>query len=384
MYKNSTSYFARAIFWVIFFQGICVTAYPQGEFKWSKPFNACWSYKSNQIIGDKVASDNAKGITVFAKLSGILTALNNKSGEVFWNTSIGGKLVSKPFFSGDSLYLLIETTAPDTSPISTETTSENISLIFRSVNILTGLTKQEKIFHPANQLLSFQDERKVVLFYDDAGFIIVDSKYGDVSAEIKNNDRNLRVSTVNLLKDILFVGTHDKEILLFSAVDGKLLKKISTNSIPENIFWDGRESLIWTDSRGFINALNIETNKIAWKKRSGAALSTVIRTHIGLLVSSLDNFVYMLDEKNGDVIWKKRFSDKLLDISLIGKNAVVILPFDSGVASVLDINNGRLINSLKLSDSEVFQSVSPLSDSDLVFSTADGIIFFSSTICQEK
>ncbi len=91
MHKNIFSFLTHVVFWLFFFQSICLVVFSQKEKTWSKPFRECWNYKSKQIDGEKIASDKYNNIIIFPNLSGLLTAINIKTGEVLWNMEIGGK-----------------------------------------------------------------------------------------------------------------------------------------------------------------------------------------------------------------------------------------------------------------------------------------------------
>ena len=71
----------------------------------------------------------------------------------------------------------------------------------------------------------------------------------------------------------------------------------------------------------------------------------------GLLVSSLDNFVYLLSDYNGNVIWKRRLSGRGLDAGAIvqghyvalvpSENSVFALGLEKGVVSDVILNSER-------------------------------------------
>jgi outer membrane protein assembly factor BamB len=361
-----------------------LVVFSQKEKTWSKPFRECWNYKSKQIVGEMVASDKVNNIIIFPNLSGLLTAINIKTGEVLWNMEIGGKLVTKPAFYADKVYILIEAFSSEIIS-SDEKNDLDHTFTLRSIDAITGLTRQAKIIPHAEQTFLFEKENKFIFLHADGGFAAIELEVGGILTEFKNKDWNLfPVSIVNLLGDILLIGTYNKEIFLVSSVDGSLLKKISVKDVPENISLDGRETLIWADRRGFVNALDLETNKLIWKKRSGAALSGIVPTSSGYLATSLDNFVYLLDRENGDVIWKKRFGSKLFDISLFNDDVAMVASFDNAFASLLDIKDGKLINIISLSDATEFLMAPLLINNGVVFFSQDGLFFYTPLFCDEK
>jgi hypothetical protein len=60
-----------------------------------------------------------------------------------------------------------------------------------------------------------------------------------------------------------------------------------------------------------------------WKLRNGAEISSVTPTAEGLLISSFDNFIYLISENGGKPLWKKRLSGRITAAPLIA--AIILL-----------------------------------------------------------
>jgi outer membrane protein assembly factor BamB len=386
MNKRMLSNPIKFVFLSLFFYLGWLSATAQEFPVWTKPFKECWTFKSDNVIGDKVASDNVRaGIILIPTYSGKLSALNIANGKLLWNVEIGGELIAKPVYKDNTFYLLIKTLLLEQS--ASKESSVNNVIILRSVDSMTGVTKQEKTFRQIKNEYVFEEESKILFINQDDVLNIIDLKGGNFST-IELHPIDLRdlgsKSKVNLLKRVLFVGTEDKQILLFSAIDGELLRKISILNAPRRIFVVEEGNLIWADSNGLIEFFDLVSNKPFWKKKLGGSVVDVSNGNNNLLISSLDNFVYHINKNNGNILWRRRFASKLLNKAIIKDNVIIIVPFESHIASVLNLRNGKTINSIALSDPRFFLASPIVYNDDLIFATSEGVTSFSSSPCKNK
>ncbi len=71
------------------------------------PYRLCWSYLTDQINVESIASDNANQIYV-SNLTGGVTAINVSDGEKVWQTELGGSVISNilPDAGAKDLYVI--------------------------------------------------------------------------------------------------------------------------------------------------------------------------------------------------------------------------------------------------------------------------------------
>lgn len=383
MNKNTIFYFALLNFLLPFFQAISLTAFSQVKFDWTRPFSQCWSFKSNQVIGNRVASDNTNPeIIVIPNFSGSLIALSGKSGEVLWNTEFGGDLISEPIFYNKDLYLLTKTAVTETLNPMVEGSVNGFTFL-RSMDASTGLTKSEKTFPPVKQIFSLE-KNKILFLYEDGTGAVVGLESGGILLEIEGREWSFQISSASLSDNVLLIGTSGNKVFLISARDGRLLRSVDIGGAPKNVFLDKRQRLLWADSRGSVSMLDLKKNKILWRRRNGAALLSIADTLRGLLVSSLDNFVYLLDRRNGNIIWKRRFGNKLVDEPLVKDDIAIVVQSEDASASFINIKNGKLVNTIKLSDANLFLAKPLLFNNNLIFTTGSGVFSFASSGCLNK
>jgi outer membrane protein assembly factor BamB len=102
---------------------------------------------------------------------------------------------------------------------------------------------------------------------------------------------------------------------------------------------------IYTGSeKGVLVSRGKTYGKQNWKIRLGAKISDITPAGRGILVSSLDNFIYFISKDNGKILWKRRFADRLLFKPVIVKDLILISPYSSTDVTFLDTNTGKIVN----------------------------------------
>jgi len=112
--------------------------------------------------------------------------------------------------------------------------------------------------------------------------------------------------------------------------------------------------------------------------RFGGEIFSLSLVPAGVLVSSLDNFVYLISLQKRKKIWKRRLAGRILAKPLIRDNFGVFVTTVGNSAIILDLSNGKIVNQISLPDDSFTLSEPVTVDKSLVFSTSKGIFAFSS------
>lgn len=139
-------------------------------------------------------------------------------------------------------------------------------------------------------------------------------------------------------------GTADKQVLVMSAGDGGLLHRLQLDFAPTAISFSKNGGLLIGDERGNVTLFGAGDNKAVWKFKSGAAVSSVVEADEGILITSLDNFVYFISDNNADVIWKRRLPGRLVEGGLMMNGYLIALIYGENSGYVLDLESGKLID----------------------------------------
>jgi outer membrane protein assembly factor BamB len=137
----------------------------------------------------------------------------------------------------------------------------------------------------------------------------------------------------------------------------------------------GRETIYFGSGDAYVYAVSVPTGNLIWRKRTGAGVQSVVRAGEELLVASLDNFVYKFS-LTGARVWKRQLPGRISAQPLIAGDGALFTPLSSAIGVVLEIRDGRQINSLPVGE-EITTSASPIAVGDTVLLTSEhGLVAF--------
>lgn len=267
---------------------------------------------------------------------GGVQALDKDISDAVWRTQLGGDIVS-------NIVATEAGTVVASNPVSAE---EKIAeSILRSLSKETGLTIW-------TVRLPFSDQ----IFLDGTGksIIAVAREGWAVAVEIRTGRILWQTSPLGTISarpnfsmyGIAF-GTTDKQIFILSPETGSVLFQRAADFIPTAISNPTPETLVVGDERGKVALLSLPTGKSIWKFKSGAAVSFVHLSKDGLLVTSLDNFIYLLSAYNGDVIWKRRLSGRVVEGAVVMQGHIITLIYGENSAYLIDLKKGKIVDQIE-------------------------------------
>ncbi|HEY9704781.1 MAG TPA: PQQ-binding-like beta-propeller repeat protein, partial [Allocoleopsis sp.] len=171
-----------------------------------------------------------------------------------------------------------------------------------------------------------------------------------------------------------------KNLYGINTSNGRILTKNELpypNSYVPNYLVELDSSIFIGGSDGKVIKLSKIFRKPIWKYKTGGSISSLIITNNRLLVSSFDNFVYLLNIRNGKLMWKKRMEDRV-DIKPIIYNNSAFISSTSGIkVSIIDLSEGKLINQIQLEEGS-YSTGSPLIlESGILLPTNKGLYLYS-------
>lgn len=349
-----------AVIILIYFVGKTET-FAQKNAEPSSPFKQCWELtinQTNQTNLPNIASDNKSNI--YLSLSnGIIESIDSKSGEKNWKSELGGEIISPFLVDNKNVYVI--------SQIKT-------NIFVRSLSKNFGITTWQTNF----DVIDFSEG---LFFVKDNNYLVIGGKNGKFFVIDKNNgtiiwSRNLELKLLSapvLSKNRIIFGTTNNKIFFLSIVDGNILFQFTTVFSPYIVAVIEDRYLFWDDHKGNTYLTDLITKRVRWKIRSGAEVSNIYVTQTGLLISSLDNFIYLISLEKGKLIWKKRFEGRL-SFSPLVNNRIIIITFASRFIHIVDIKTGRLVNWFVVQeDSQLINKLLVLDDL-FVFLTLKGLI----------
>jgi outer membrane protein assembly factor BamB len=142
--------------------------------------------------------------------------------------------------------------------------------------------------------------------------------------------------------------------------------------------------LVWGDERGNVTSYDLARKKWGWKLKQGARVTDMLASTQRLVVTSLDNFVYMLDPATGFVRWKKRLEGQPNKISALDDAQIAVSEASGSTITILATSNGRTIEVVDRDPESGFAIVSAVSGDSLFVSTPIGLYCYRMAGLTEK
>ena len=133
------------------------------------------------------------------------------------------------------------------------------------------------------------------------------------------------------------------------------------------------------DNKG--NVFYINNNKLLWKFKAGGQISSITSLEKELIITSFDNFVYKVSTENGEKLWKKRLSGRIIDKPLVSGNSLIFTTSGSNTAYILDSTNGNKIGEIMLTGNIFFTGTITKTEDYYVFKTSQGLAAFTESQC---
>ena len=354
----------------------CHKIYTQDHNQNAPPhFQVCWVYPTYKLTDLQFASDNDLNI-YSALLDGKLISIKGTSGEKRWESDLGGDILSAPLVDAFNVYIA----AGYINERILGGWRDTDTLTLRSINKATGVTLWKSEFSNA-----FLPIEKVYLF-SFVNYLIFVGDNGDIYSINKTNGRiiwkkslNAKLSSEPFVKaDRLTVATLSNKVIGLSMYDGRLIENlhfpVSLTTIVESV---NENNFILGDGKGLIVSYNKKLKTQGWKFRNGAEISDITFTREGLLVSSSDNYIYMIAEADGKLFWKRRLSGRISDKPQIFGNYIIVAANDDSSAAVLELYGGKLVNRVVLGEDNYFVGGSMRTGNYIIYATLKGILSFS-------
>jgi outer membrane protein assembly factor BamB len=202
-------------------------------------------------------------------------------------------------------------------------------------------------------LIAFSNDGKILMLDLDTGKVIW-----------KNDLAGDSIANATLVDDKLSVISKVDEksviILFLSLKTGIIIKteNVEIDSIP---YKNHLELLQYKSaSDNGLKLYRIEKNSliknknslIDWKAKFGGNINDILFTKNGIIVSSTDNFVYLINEKKGNKVWKLRLSGKVLGAQILSEGIAIATVYGSSNLSMFNLQTGKLLNTIALSENE--------------------------------
>lgn len=359
---------ANAIFAVILFNsGAFILA--QKKSALSSPLIKCREFRHGVVELAALAAD--QGSIYFATDAGEIQARDASTAEVVWKSEIGGLMVSNIAFSEKHLF------AASNPQVDVE--SNGGQTMLRMLSKTTGLT-DKSITLPRQEALFIIQSQGFVFAASQSGWMAAfDAASGEKLWErLFPDGLSAQPSVVG---GAAAIGTRTNEVVLIDIKTGSdLLSHKETQRLTAVAALESRQ-IVYGSERGRLERVDSDNKPSRWKFRAGGQISGIKPNGDRLLISSFDNFIYMVSPK-GDLDWKKRLPGRPAENVLLMDGVGVVAISGDGSAIVFNSENGRTVNRIDFGDS-IIESAISVGSHGIIFSVPGRILLYSTGSCAQ-
>lgn len=362
----------RVVFLSLLIGIYSTTALPQiflsdAQIKLSQPLTVQWRYLSEQTINLTPATDGERIYLPMA--AGAIVSLRAANGQLLWKTETGGELTASPVADERGVYLASESLGATAG--AKDTTTGALRAIARESGVTLWLRTLPMPLQTAlaiNQETIFGGAR-------DGQVYAIRKRDGEI---LWNRQVNTPPSSrLSLIGTRLYLGGEDGKLYALDQKTGKTLWRYQTRGAVRGSATVGDGLVYFGSADGYVYALRETDGRLRWRARTGAGVQSVQSIGRGLLVASLDNFVYFLSAARGDRLWKRQLEGRLTAEPLATFDGALFTPLSGDSAVVLDLKNGKPLNSLPLGEDSNTAASPIIAGNVLLMTTRHGLVAFS-------
>lgn len=304
------------------------------------PYTLCSTYVTGSG-GIVAVASSASGVAVGEK-GGRIRLLSGDTLEAVWSAEVGGEVVSNLLVAGNNLYAVVNSA-------SSEPSSK-----LRVLSIETGLIRR------THELAS---DRSFFLAIAGDSVVSVPESSAPVIFSPGEGAKPAVVGAWSEGDSFLFA---ERERILLASANGRVkIASLQTGVILSEkagsygkvaialVTSDGR-SVVGTES-GEIRAEAIEANGRFWTFKTGGAIVYLKSFDGKILAASNDNFLYLLSEDSGRVIWRSRLPGRPSTGALLSTGPAAFAVLGEERLLLIDISSGKVSNTVALEADEEIQ-----------------------------
>ncbi len=343
-----------------------ITAAKVKQLTLSQPLVVRWHYDTDLTLNLTPATD---GQRIFLPLAGgTIVSLNSIDGQLHWKSDTGGEISASPAADDKKLYVPSEYG-------DTNSTSRMTKGALRALGQEAGVTKWMRTL-PApirgslavsiSTLFGGASDGKVYAIDKNSGLTRWTNQYSTSFA-----------SQPILSGALLFIGSEDGTLYALDQASGKAVWHYRTHGPIRGPAVVVSGTVYFGSGDSYVYAVSEAEGRFLWRARTGAAVQSVARAGEGLLVASLDNFVYFLSLNRGSRLWKRQLSGRISSQPLTASDGALFVPLSSDSGIVLALRDGKQVNTLPIGEDNSI-GASPVGIGDVVLvTTIHGLLAFS-------
>jgi outer membrane protein assembly factor BamB len=343
----------------------------------SPQWKLCWQLADTELTSVQLTAQNGRLFTVVP--GGKLLALNSTTGETIWRTELGGEIVGNIPVNKNLVYVASQIAANKDKPA---------LIIIRALSVETGLTVwQGELSETSQFTLVLQGDYLLAASGDSKGNTKVIALSAD-KGELRWTQilRAELASSLTAADDKVIFATGDKMLHVLKIANGQENHRFTLPYQARGKIVYSKGVLLFGDMSGNVSALDETDGHIMWTLRLGGAAQNILTTENGVLISSLDDFVYFQNILSGRRVWRKRLASRPLGAVLLSDGAVLLAASGENSSAILNLKKGNVLSQVQLGGENVAVA-SPIASNSFIFiPTVQGLLTFApiSTVCPAK
>jgi outer membrane protein assembly factor BamB len=333
----------------------------------SRPIYVKWHIKMDGLTNLAPAVD---GERIYLPLDGgSIISLWLADGGLSWKSDIGGSISASPAADSNSVYVASESLS------SAKSKYPQATGVLRALSRQSGLTMWMRMLpFPIKGIINFNSN---TLFgsSSDGRLYAFKRETGEIKW-IKYNSSPFSFQHV-LIENNLYIEDEGGDIIAVEQESGNTLWRYRTHKILRApiVIYEGMAYAGTAD--GFVFAIDRSNGHLRWRVRTGTAVQTVLAAEKCILATSLDNFVYCLSPQHGAKLWKRQLAGRVVAPPLVLNNSVLLAPLVGDECVILNLDDGKKINSIYVGDDNNTEAPPLLSANLLLLTTRDGLLALS-------
>ena len=341
------------------------------QFSLADPFIMRWQFEIENTPYKTLNLTLARsGEALYLPLSeGVLVSLQAADGKLLWKADTGGEFSTSPVADAQRVY------------VASVIGSSNKNLpqrtgVIRALSSQSGVTLWVRALPtPVRRSLTSSD----TMLYgasDDGHVYALRKDTGDIVWSLFT-EAPLTCSPV-IHQNKLYIG-NASGLFAIDQETGRTLWRYRTRRPITTSVTNSPEIICFGSDDNYVYALNT-SGKLQWRARTGAAVQSVTFVPKGLVVASLDNFIYLLTLRRGERSWKRQLSGRVAAQPLVLNDMALFLPLGGDACVVLNLQDGKQANSISVGEGNTTTASPVITDQLLFITTRRGLVAFSNAM----
>ncbi|HVF55479.1 MAG TPA: PQQ-binding-like beta-propeller repeat protein [Pyrinomonadaceae bacterium] len=346
------------------------TASPLEQVSLTRPFSVRWQFDTEETsnITPAIGREN-----IYLPLtSGTIISLRLTDGALNWKSDIGGYISASPAADERGVYVASETSLPEHSSTPRATGA------LRALSRQNGVTLWMRTLQAPIQGRLASNETTIFGGASDGRLFAVSKETGEV-LWVKQHLAPF-FSHLVLTGEHLYVGDEQGNLLAVDQGSGQTIWHYRTQSplrAPVAVLGD---TVFIGSTDSYVYSINETTGKLRWRVRTGAGIQSILTTPAGLIVTSLDNFVYCLSFNRGRKLWKRQLAGRVGAQPLATEDSALFAPLAGDECVVLSLHDGKKVNSLPVGEDNNMSASPVIADNLIILTTRKGLVAFANSL----